>query len=551
MEKSDYKWLEELSIDPQRFSDLPEGQNPLLWGLRNDIVDEEAYVFWASTHYILPAIKPEFFSMAVDFSLIEKFSQVFQWNESCFPIYMWEDTLFVACLEPPQIESDQKICFVIGPFSAMEMAWTKHNGTPQTEFEAPQEQVVADLQPLPVEVPNQEKPAPQPTKTIDLGDLDFSKLGDGQTTADSSTPEMTKSELAHESTEAETDFQKNERTEMGALPTATETIHIQNGDTAMPDLPIPDMEFDQISVGEFSLEGELTNVEDKKEDLPPPPPTKNTAPPNVREKTVINPTLDEQPLPTLSGLKAQSKTPTTVEEPALETNSQIHAKSDTNSEISKIDDDYTPLPFETNNQTPDLPPPPTADMKLVTQEVDMNTVTDIGAPVHIPPSNKISDLDLKANASLSHAKDRKGVVAHILHHLTRDFKKLMWVELGTEDQFFPKYIYGPWAMRQQAWDTHVNLTHPNIFRIASISSLPFHGEIFMNPFNEKYFELWNNGQKPNFATVYPLCYDDTTYGFVVGFDKGEEFESISTLKKIENLASIVKSDFLKAKSQAA
>ena len=68
-----------------------------------------------------------FFNKSVNFDLLEKFADLYPWSSDCYPVYIWKGRLFLACLEPPKMKANPKVCFAIAPFSAMERAWREYH----------------------------------------------------------------------------------------------------------------------------------------------------------------------------------------------------------------------------------------------------------------------------------------------------------------------------------------------------------------------------------------------------------------------------------------
>lgn len=156
----------------------------------------------------------------------------------------------------------------------------------------------------------------------------------------------------------------------------------------------------------------------------------------------------------------------------------------------------------------------------------------------------ITDQDIRKAPDINKCADLKQIISYIFHYLREDYKKLMFVEYEGHGKYFPRFVYGSWQISSFAWKTPVNITDPNIFRIAYKSKLPFHGVIVDNHFNKKYYQLWTGNKRPNFATIYPFYYNQFLYGFLVCFSRTPEFDQNVTLKKIKNLLSLSKTKFV-------
>lgn len=550
MSKKIYPWVKPLGLSSQNFSQMPEGSNSLVWGLKHQVIDEEEYFVWASEYYQLPRIQSNFFSLAFDVTLIEKFSDLYDWNAYCYPIYQWQDTLFVACLEPPQTSIDVKTCFVIAPFHPLESAWQKFENSKAGINDTTEQSPVSNETPnaSAVEPSQQTSAAGQEV----LGDLDFSGIQakDPDPTLEQKVEEKADAQPpAPQESENEASAQEITSTrfdvDLNHLTSATQTMHASSSHQTQamePETETPEMPFDNLTIGGISLEGEAPVV--KKQD-------------QSQEKTRISANggqqqnfQDESSLPSLDDLKAhQSKT-------SSEANNQspqnLSLENDTE---NAIDDDYTPVPIISKAQQ-EAKARRKQEAQSHKEQDDSEdglerTITDHDQPVSMPPENVISEEELKAAQQLENCVDLKMVFAHLFGHLKRDYQKLMWIEKRSESFFFPQFVYGDWKMTSLAWKMHVNLSNPNIFRVAFKSELPYHGQLHSNPFNDKYFEWWTRGKSSDFATIYPLIIDEEIIGFISCFGRNSEFDEVGSLKKIENLIAICKKTIKNIQSRKA
>ncbi len=726
MSKNIFPWVKPLGLSSSNFSDKPEGVDALVWGLKNNIISPDEYLDWATQFYQLPAIKPEFFSMAVDFTLLEKYANLYDWYAYCYPIYHWEGTLFVACLAPPKVKINGKVCYVIAPFHALESAWQKHDNAkpgvamateqlpiipeapsaqspapemtatqvlqdkPQTPVETPQlnadlglkdidptreqkfenappvqktpstevqpqtipdspkvestpksviesPEVKVQSQPTP-ELPKVEEPAQpvaepvevkaaaapkanavreqtQPvadTTGLDFGDLKKEMgVNEDQPEATSSNEEpmepseevgvldfssMGSQALGEESAnEPEQEVTQTKfDNDINNLTSATQTMHVHNHtmtatkhNTETPSLP-----FEEVTIKGISLEGEKTEIEKTPEEktkvspaaeqaqklaevmeqkqveakplapnviIPPPPQPEQVKQELVKPAEAPQVFQDENSIPSLDDLK-QHATINPAQAPGLDEsdinleqeNKHLGQDEDAEGDI----DDYTPVPILTKAQV-EAQERRKKEAHIKEQAAEKsrlseNTITDHAQPILIPADNLISETDLQMAVNLDEATNLKHVIAHIFSHLKKDYQKLMWVEMKSEGQYFIQYVMGDWKITELAWKMHVNISNPNIFRVAHHSGFPYHGEINPNPYNDKYFEWWNRGKTPNFCTIFPVQHNDQIIGFISCFEKGDEFDDVGSLKKVENLITICKKTLQKfAPSKAA
>ena len=190
------------------------------------------------------------------------------------------------------------------------------------------------------------------------------------------------------------------------------------------------------------------------------------------------------------------------------------------SAVVEVDDDLTPIPQAEPPpermevvQAPQPPSPQTQAQEVTLQEMDQAQ-------------------DPKVLKSI------KELVAYMFGHLKSDYKKMMWLEVDSKGAFFPQYIFGDWSIMASAWETPIDLTHPNIFKVAFQSRLPFHGEIHGNPSNNAYWKGWTGGQQPSFASIFPLLVGEELMGFMACFEPAQGFDERGSLKKLENLVSL-------------
>ncbi len=634
MSKNIFPWVKPLGLSSSNFADKPEGANSLVWGLKNNIINPEEYLQWATEYFQLPAIKAEFFSFALDFNLIEKYSNLYDWHAYCYPIYQWENQLFIACLEPPTTSISMNTCFVIAPFHALESAWQKNEnsrpGAPKATEQVPIIETPAAIESEPslaaTEVATVDTPPPPPAPSIEtssvervnekspeaevpqsppieavgldfgdlkmemgvedidqpesepkdvkktdheVGDLDFSTMEQSFPDSTEDTPEGAAEAEADPIPQDEVVAEEITHTKvdegLGNLTSATQTMHASQytAASAEPASENPPLPFDNLTIDGISLEGEQTQIDEPELEktkvdptaeqhkvaaansnkvITPPPPTPMAAPSPAVAQSEDKKFNDENSIPSLDDLK-QHQTENPQQAPGLE------------EENPDFDDDYTPVPVLTKAQQEAQQRRKqealAKEQKVEKSRISENTITDHSQPILIPAENLISDSEIKEASNMDNASSIKHVIAHIFGHLRRDYAKLMWLELDKDDRYFSQYVFGDWKITELAWKMHVNITNPNMFRVAFKSGHPFHGVISSNPYNEKYFEWWCRGKTPDFATIYPVTINETIIGFVAAFGKGSEFDEVGSLKKVENLITICKKSLAKFTSAKA
>ncbi len=529
-------WLKSLGLTENEFSQMPPGEDAALWGLKNQVIPELKFSKWVSETYKIPMISPEFFNMALDFSLLEKFAHLHEWNNQCFPIYLWEEVLFIACLSPEQISLDQQMCcLVAAPYSAMTAAWIRHETGANKTISVPTKKVELVIpEPPPLQAKTSEADIPPPAPAMEsLGELDFSGLDKmGQSPPPSyETPQD----------EPELTSTRVDDSPMNNLTTATQTVQRQLGEeNAVPDnLPFPEIDFDDISIDNISLEGEADN--------PKPRPVPLAAPKEQMKKSP--PAL---PLEKLA-FDEDSLAEDSLAEDSDEIDSELRLSQDeAQDENGDIDDDYTPVPF-ISQEDKELFKHTNVGMSRIKRPDGPieNTLTDHGSRPenHAAFENLVTERDMNRCLDLKNCQTKKDIISHIFLHLKRDYRKLMWVETREDGHCYPNYVFGTWAMTKESWNTPVNLRKPNIFRIASLSDLPFHGAVAKNEINTSYFQMWTGGKIPDVATIYPVSDDDQLKGFIVAFSINEEFDEVGSLSKIQKLVSLTRKHLFQTKSK--
>ena len=518
MDKDNRPWQAALNIKDADLTDCPQGENPLLWALDSQLISEENYRNWASEHYEIPQLDPTFFALAVDGALPEKLSELYQWSAHCYPLYQWEGITYVACLWPGEPISGHKICWLVSDWSAMKSKWESLFPNAQ----APQKKApLAPPAPGPEysEEITRKQQEPQteqiqkPNEEFSFDDLSFDSLDSGEGPSSSApTLAATKAEISpqakvHSSPQPQDNSQNNfDELSFSGLADVVEEAHKLQGTDA-------DVEFDD----------DATPPPENFDDEQTPPPegmTNNIIELHPQQETSeeSNPKSQAPPSPLTSSMGTPTeKELTPSPAPSLD---------------EPLEFDLDPLETEEVQVPPPVPNIPKTHM--VAKEA--------------PAEYRIELKDMEASKDIDNCQSRKEVIQNFFYHLRRDFQSLMWITEIEREKYIPRYIYGPWQTAENTWGEPVELNQANIFSIAYNSQLPFHGAVANNSINQKYFDMWCQGDEPEQVSIFPVVIDKKCYGFVVGFNKGEDFEMASTLKKVENLISISSKTFVAAKA---
>lgn len=132
MMMTQYPWAVGLRIPKETIASwqMQAGNSDLLrWALANGKLPEFGYQEWAKAYYQLPSLDAKFFEQSPNPDLWAKWGS-FSWSGTFLPIYEWEGTLYIACLEPPNFEQSKvveslgvRVGLLIAPMSGMKKWW--------------------------------------------------------------------------------------------------------------------------------------------------------------------------------------------------------------------------------------------------------------------------------------------------------------------------------------------------------------------------------------------------------------------------------------------
>ena len=110
-------WLKHFNISPEYSSCT------LQEALKTELISQSDYMKWASYYYRMPILKDQYFKEhpQLNEQLWSQYSNV--WNESLIPVLEWNNTVYVAALEPAEISIDKKVVFLLTSTQSLEDLW--------------------------------------------------------------------------------------------------------------------------------------------------------------------------------------------------------------------------------------------------------------------------------------------------------------------------------------------------------------------------------------------------------------------------------------------
>jgi|GEM_PF-3171594 len=555
MDKHDKIWIEALNLDPKIFQNCPPEEPVLVWGLKNGSVDEQAYLAWASEYYELPVISPQFFARKWDNELVQTFQHIHQWSETCFPVDLWEKTLFVACLEPQAILSDQPICYVLSPYqtliengklttestdSSIILAppFTAFDSEDSTEiqstddaFEPPPNEILpkidlADLQSADDFTKDFDVPPP-PMDFHTIPNFSSENLTLDLKSADSKEEEIPPEEFHETSTNGPgieftsliprpPELNNADENSLNDLDLSSLSDFDANSTPALPNLEKDVMPSEPSEVlSDFDFSSLNTNDEDSAREIS-----------KEREKTLPENNNNQATEPIAPPIMLSVDTPPAMPKAPIKEPSMAAVL------------EGLPQTPRMNSLEDNIPRPPSASLPTNDLSAKPSEISSNHKPTNsytIPDERKWTTNDIEQAGELGNASSLAKVLPVIVASLTKDFKKIMWLPYNTKNKSYtPQKVFGDWSPTDQGFKTPVNLSEANIFKIAHTTRLPFHGHIHINPTNQNFFDQWTHGVIPDHITIYPLMTGpNNCAGLILGAEKEDRFHFQLTLSKMD------------------
>lgn len=443
----------------EAFNIPKDSEHSLLEILRSGFINEEAYIQWASETYQLPIVDHDFFKTITNYKLLlENPSPL--WNETFFPAHSWENTLYIVCLEPQEIQLDQPHCFVLASLFRMETLWNK-----------------------------MEKPAPPAELQKHTDGLDYEP-----------TIEIHSSAISE--TLASPDF-------------SFDTMVINNEAPIIP-------EAITTSAAESSAD-EITPI------AKAPTFTDNTpeAPSEV-------PLSEPAAAPKTENVYEDSKITSLFSQ--VDSSTQISIPDFIIDELTKVEPEPAPA-TENHELTQFYEKSETTNVVPIEKPREItftNTKTIVPFPdrsTHFSFLRTVfsEQVILEARGKVKENSDPHQALICAFHILKDYYKKLMWAVRDQKGAVYPIASNSMWDFSEEAWNTPIDFKSPNPFRIAKFTAKPYHGEIYPNPINERFFKLWNNGKYPSVFTVVPVKMQGKVFAYFVGCEPALHYHPVNSL----------------------
>jgi hypothetical protein len=437
----------------EAFNIPKDSEHSLLEILRSGFINDEAYIQWASETYQLPVVDHEFFKTITNYKLLLEYPSPL-WNETFFPVHCWENTLYIVCLEPQEIQLEQPHCFVLASLFRLETLWNK------MEKPAASEEAVKDI------------PAMEYEQTIELKSTDVEE-------------KLTSPDFSFDSL----------KTAEEPMPEAQAP---QDAELVEPDIAqAPLMEDAPSESISFADVVPFTSVKPKQEE-------------NVYEDSKI------------TSLFSQADSSTQISIPDFIIDELTRAAP----EPTAADIERTQFfEKETTNVVP---------IEKGREITFTNTKTIMPFPersTHFSFLRTVfsEQVILEARGKIKENTDPHQALICAFHILKDYYKKLMWAVRDQKGAVYPIASNSMWDFSEEAWNTPLDFKSPNPFRIAKFTAKPYHGEVYPNPINERFFQLWNNGKYPSVLTVVPVKMQGKVFAYFVGCEPALHFHPQNSL----------------------
>ncbi len=540
-------WVTALQIPTEDYLEwlqtFPSSEFILSWAIESKRVDEAAYLKWATTHYNLPVVKPDFFQKPPPLETWKKFLEG-PWSPTVLPLYEWKDTLFVGVLEPKNFALDNvKVQLVLAPSTVQNQWWHKFSELRKAPVVTPSEAIEPELHatppPLPIEVTSPGNLALPAENSVVANVTVLEAL------APSSPLGLEEAPIP---TEAPPPEEIREISSTSPVADSSQVIYAPIEDFLKPEKqidltvdgppkkkkikvnasrPNTDVNFDNLQAPEIPHANSPEGIYFDEGELEPPPPRPEAVIGDCRPDGL---SVDEEFIanrPAMEGIVPSGLSVSEV--PAVELG-KLENLLDGDDEIELPDIDIE-------------------KQQSLIDDLDSQVRGGTLAPTH-QGSTPIFDTGTEApkaeEPSLSGIPE--GVIQEVFEKFHPDFDKVM-VLLRDDGRLSPFQWDQTWV-KDGREKGDVELSLPSIFKIVVESRHPFHGYARPSPPNDKFFRKWNQSKYPEHVTALPLKANDEVFGVLIAIaDVGKGVQVV--LADYERIADRLATELSKTQKTAA
>jgi len=588
----DAPWKHQFPQVYQKVRQIPLAKNlpPAQWmalSLENGFISSTEYLPWAQNYYGLATLKSDFFE-SKHFSLMayHKFkNQSTTWGPQALPVFEWENTLFVACIDPHSVPSElanhpDMICRpLLANYEDLVKAWNfcLESGTPPPAFNP----IASELKigvPSPDALTGELKTAPPIPPAIESSPTMTASLHKAQqevqrqTSADIPLIVVTEPPVTplHE-------VPNKNSEEVASIGTPSATAKPQKRELNLnPPVPTEDL-FELLNSTENpSIQHSPLSAETQHSDIHSRDSIASFEMPEGLNLTVNSelqlkiPSLSQQKNPTpllqeankISALPENLSTEDLASIPAPSLSLAPTFSSTTLASASQ--GTIMPAPI---NDNPPLARIPTKTAAAASPSIGtaMAPSPSIGAasPTTSPTIatvakntsvSNIAESATKSTISMNSPPPLMATPPPISTIQTQELEEELTLGFTKAYQFYRNLMIlkiKDNVVIPMRWDPSykkpkslqgIPLNQPSIFRIVVRTKKPFHGPVTSNSINDQFIEHWFDGHKPNYLTIHPLFFEKECVGLLLGASD-ETLDRKDSLHLMESTAEMIEINF--------
>lgn len=132
-------WVEALHISAKDFSSwaqlAPALESLTFWCIETGKIDGQNYLQWARNHFGLASLNADFFTREPDAQFWQKIQSVANWSAELAPICEWDNTVYVACVEPDtDVQWSFPVRYVLALPDDLKRYWSQLQTTQEKSF---------------------------------------------------------------------------------------------------------------------------------------------------------------------------------------------------------------------------------------------------------------------------------------------------------------------------------------------------------------------------------------------------------------------------------